>query len=228
MFVYAPYFTKLLYSVTFVKGQTFSLKYKNFSALYPSYMDKSRSIQKGGRRIAKDIAVEDPTIEEISLILQSMNIRHVIQPFKCYPRDVGFIPRDDNATGVLTVTEEDDLNESPEEMGEIIYTKSARGRILVDMAQAEERLIYQQQQQQQQKLLSNIDVDIPDMEENMQSGHKNFSKRTLLEEIARQISLLPLRDQRLHEMKRRNKKLMTLTSTDNQKKKQDPGKKKKK
>lgn len=57
---------------------------------------------KEGRRVSQDVAVgansngngngDDldsyPTIQDISEVLQSMNVRHAIQPYKGYPRDV--------------------------------------------------------------------------------------------------------------------------------------------
>lgn len=218
-------------------GQTFSLKYKHFSALYPSYIDSSRSIKKGGRRIAKEIAVEAPTIEEISIILQSMNVRHVIQPFKCYPRDVGYIPREDT-TGITLMDDEADdedkdadpmLSKSLEDLGEIAYPPKARGRILVDMAQAEERWLYHHQQKQK-ALLSNMDVDIPLVLDEEEKHNKKFTKHLLLEIISKEISLLPQREERIQQMKKRNKRIMALTYSDSQskKKQQDQGKKKKK
>ena len=133
-----------------------------------------------------------PSIEEMSLILQSMNVRHVLQPFKCYPRDVGFFPQDSNTDEVENT---EDANE------DITYPPRARGRILVDMQQAEERLI--NQQQQQQKLLC-MGMDIHD-EEQERSRNMQFSKHALLEEIAKQISLISERDQRVQEVKKRNK-----------------------
>mmetsp|Transcript_6403 Transcript_6403/g.6008 ORF Transcript_6403/g.6008 Transcript_6403/m.6008 type:complete len:237 (-) Transcript_6403:18-728(-) len=67
--------------------ETFSMKYKNFNVLWPTYMDSTKSVAKG-RRLSKDDSVEEPSVYEISEALQSLQIRHVLQPFKGYPRDV--------------------------------------------------------------------------------------------------------------------------------------------
>ena len=42
---------------------------------------------KEGRRISKEDAVDTPSIQDISEVLQSMNVRHAIQPYKGYSRD---------------------------------------------------------------------------------------------------------------------------------------------
>jgi len=78
--------------------ETFSMKYDNFKVLWPTYMDSTKSIAKG-RRISKKDSVEEPSVYEISEALQSLQIRHVLQPFKGYPRDVE--SRWDNAGRVL-------------------------------------------------------------------------------------------------------------------------------
>ena len=57
-----------------------------FITIYPSYLDSSKSISKG-RRIGIELAVDTPTVEDISLALQQLSIRHVIQPHKGYSRD---------------------------------------------------------------------------------------------------------------------------------------------
>ncbi len=67
-------------------SQTFSMKYKGFPCIWPSYIDSSKTM-KDGRRISKDDAVDNPTVQDISEVLQSMNVRHAIQPYKGYPRD---------------------------------------------------------------------------------------------------------------------------------------------
>ena len=43
---------------------------------------------KEGRRIGKERSINCPTVEDISEVLQDMGVRHVMQPFKGYPRDV--------------------------------------------------------------------------------------------------------------------------------------------
>jgi len=68
-------------------NQTFSLDYKRFTTIYPTYLDAEKSTKRG-RRISKSDAVDKPLVTEISEVLQKFNIRHVIQPFKGYPRDI--------------------------------------------------------------------------------------------------------------------------------------------
>ena len=71
-------------------SQSFTMKYKNnsnFVCIWPTYIDGNKST-KEGRRISKNLAVDQPTIEDISEVLQSFNVRHAIQPYKGYPRDV--------------------------------------------------------------------------------------------------------------------------------------------
>ena len=61
-----------------------------FITIYPSYLDSTKSIAKG-RRIGIELAVETPTVEDISLALQQLGIRHVIQPHKGYSRDTSLL-----------------------------------------------------------------------------------------------------------------------------------------
>jgi len=68
-------------------SQTFSMQYKTFPCIWPTYIDVTKTM-KEGRRISKGDAVDEPSIQDISEVLQSMNVRHVIQPYKGYPRDV--------------------------------------------------------------------------------------------------------------------------------------------
>lgn len=67
-------------------GETFTMDYARFHAIYPSYMDATKT-SKQGRRIAAADAVPDPSVFEIGEALQLMNVRHVVQPYKGYPRD---------------------------------------------------------------------------------------------------------------------------------------------
>jgi signal recognition particle subunit SRP19 len=67
--------------------ETFSMKYDNFCVLWPTYMDSTKTVA-NGRRLSKDDSVKEPSVYEISEALQSLQIRHVIQPYKGYPRDV--------------------------------------------------------------------------------------------------------------------------------------------
>ena len=67
--------------------ETFCMKYEKFSVVWPTYMDSTKTISKG-RRLSKEDAVEEPSVYEISEALQSLQIRHVLQPYKGYPPDV--------------------------------------------------------------------------------------------------------------------------------------------
>jgi signal recognition particle subunit SEC65 len=85
-----------------------------FYQIYPSYLDSSKT-QKLGRRLPLKDCVDTPSVMEISECLQSMRLRHVIEPHKGYSRDVesrwynagrvlvdkkqkGIIPLDDRMT----------------------------------------------------------------------------------------------------------------------------------
>mmetsp|Transcript_36903 Transcript_36903/g.54194 ORF Transcript_36903/g.54194 Transcript_36903/m.54194 type:complete len:212 (-) Transcript_36903:327-962(-) len=57
-----------------------------FNVIYPTYLDSTKTIKRG-RRIAIDDAQEKPSITEIGEALQSLNLRHVIEPAKGYSRD---------------------------------------------------------------------------------------------------------------------------------------------
>lgn len=67
--------------------QSFSMDASQFQIIYPSYLDGTKSV-KQGRRIGKEVAVDRPTVSDISTALQSLQIRHVLQPHKGYSRDI--------------------------------------------------------------------------------------------------------------------------------------------
>eukprot|EP00567_Pseudictyota_dubia_P002128 CAMPEP_0197468204 /NCGR_PEP_ID=MMETSP1175-20131217/65963_1 /TAXON_ID=1003142 /ORGANISM="Triceratium dubium, Strain CCMP147" /LENGTH=214 /DNA_ID=CAMNT_0043004299 /DNA_START=6 /DNA_END=646 /DNA_ORIENTATION=- len=67
-------------------SETFTMDYKRFHAIYPTYMDSTKTT-KQGRRIASSDAVPEPSVYDIGEALQLMNVRHVVQPYKGYPRD---------------------------------------------------------------------------------------------------------------------------------------------
>lgn len=67
--------------------ESFSMDTTGFQVIYPSYLDSTKSI-KQGRRIGMEIAVETPSVMDLSQALQSLQIRHVLQPYKGYSRDV--------------------------------------------------------------------------------------------------------------------------------------------
>ena len=67
-------------------SETFTMKYDRFSVIYPNYLDSTKTL-KQGRRISSVEAIEKPTVMDIGLALQLMGMRHVVQPYKGYPRD---------------------------------------------------------------------------------------------------------------------------------------------
>ena len=50
-------------------GETFTLDYKHFSVIYPSYIDANKTLKKG-RRISVEDAVPNPTVIDIGQALQ--------------------------------------------------------------------------------------------------------------------------------------------------------------
>lgn len=66
---------------------TFSMKFSNFSVIYPNYLDGTKTV-KQGRRISKADAVSPcPALVDIQQALQILQLRHVVQPYKGYSRD---------------------------------------------------------------------------------------------------------------------------------------------
>jgi signal recognition particle subunit SRP19 len=54
--------------------------------VYPNYLDAKKKISEG-RRVSTAVAVEAPTLAEIVTALVSLNLHHLPEPTKCYPRD---------------------------------------------------------------------------------------------------------------------------------------------
>lgn len=75
------------YKIFWPIHETFSMDTSGFQVIYPSYLDSTKTITKG-RRISTEKAVERPTVMDLSQALQSMQIRHVLQPYKGYSRDI--------------------------------------------------------------------------------------------------------------------------------------------
>ena len=74
------------YKVYWPIQETFSMDTSSFQVIYPSYLDSTKTI-KQGRRLPKEKAIETPTVSDVSQALQLMQVRHVIFPYKGYPRD---------------------------------------------------------------------------------------------------------------------------------------------
>lgn len=73
--------------IIYYSDETFRMDPTKFIVIYPSYLDSMKTI-KQGRRIGKDEAVDTPTVSDISSALQMMGMRHVLQPYKGYSRDI--------------------------------------------------------------------------------------------------------------------------------------------
>lgn len=74
------------YQVFWPIHQSFSMDTSGFRVLYPAYIDSNKTIQ-SGRRVGKEKAVDRPTVSDMSLALQSLQVRHVLQPYKGYSRE---------------------------------------------------------------------------------------------------------------------------------------------
>jgi|AntRauTorckE5430_2_1112549.scaffolds.fasta_scaffold06355_2 signal recognition particle subunit SEC65 len=61
--------------------------HKSYPCIWPSYMDATKSA-KEGRRIGQECCVEHPSVLDISEVLDRFGVRHAVQPYKGYPRDV--------------------------------------------------------------------------------------------------------------------------------------------
>jgi len=67
-------------------NETFTMNFDRFSMIYPNFLDSSKTV-KQGRRISLAEAVKKPTVVDIAAVLQGLDIRHVVQPYKGYSRD---------------------------------------------------------------------------------------------------------------------------------------------
>ena len=61
-------------------------KYKGYQCLYPLYFDKRRS-RAEGRRVGKDLAVENPLARDIVDAAQELGMNVVFEPAKMHPKD---------------------------------------------------------------------------------------------------------------------------------------------
>jgi signal recognition particle subunit SRP19 len=74
------------YQIFWPMHETFTMKTTGFQVIYPSYLDSTKPLSMG-RRISSEKAVPTPTVSDLSLALQMMRVRHVLQPYKGYSRD---------------------------------------------------------------------------------------------------------------------------------------------
>lgn len=162
---------------------TFTLNYKEgFSSIWPTYLDSTKTTRHG-RRIAVADAVPEPTCLDISEALQTMGIKHAIQPYKGLPADTK--SRWDNPGRVLI-----DMEEAAEKIG-----SGGGGGASSGGAGAS-------------SLSEGFDADaVPDMDGVLGGGSvEGNAKKALIREIARIIPTLPGRAQRL-EAKKEQKEL---------------------
>eukprot|EP00602_Paraphysomonas_sp_CaronLab_P004235 CAMPEP_0185026338 /NCGR_PEP_ID=MMETSP1103-20130426/10338_1 /TAXON_ID=36769 /ORGANISM="Paraphysomonas bandaiensis, Strain Caron Lab Isolate" /LENGTH=181 /DNA_ID=CAMNT_0027559885 /DNA_START=50 /DNA_END=595 /DNA_ORIENTATION=- len=59
--------------------------FSKFVQIWPAYINSDLSYAQG-RRIGKEHCCSDPIVSEMSEICQSLKLRHVIEPYKRYPR----------------------------------------------------------------------------------------------------------------------------------------------
>ncbi|UVC54021.1 signal recognition particle [Theileria orientalis] len=60
--------------------------HSNWNIIYPTYLDKDSTTTQG-RRVNLSIAVSKPTLDEIKSVLEHLNIPHIVEPRKRYPRN---------------------------------------------------------------------------------------------------------------------------------------------
>jgi signal recognition particle subunit SRP19 len=53
--------------------------------IWPAYFDQSKT-RKDGRRVSKDVAVSHPKLDEVSLAVQKLGLKHEIVVDVSYPR----------------------------------------------------------------------------------------------------------------------------------------------
>lgn len=78
------------YQIFWPIHETFTMKiddHNNFRIIYPSYIDSNKTCQQG-RKLSKSKSINTPTVTDMSQALQSLQVRHVIQPYKGYSRDI--------------------------------------------------------------------------------------------------------------------------------------------
>lgn len=56
------------------------------NVIYPAYFDADLT-RSGGRRVPRDLAVTDPTVEEVAKAVQQVGYDAVVEPEATYPRE---------------------------------------------------------------------------------------------------------------------------------------------
>jgi signal recognition particle subunit SRP19 len=102
--IHLPPPTNKKYQIFFPLHETFTMKTETFQMIYPNYIDATKTIQEGRRlplhilhppttEVDETLPPLSPTVQEISQTLQSLGIRHVLQPYKGYSRDTSNLGR---------------------------------------------------------------------------------------------------------------------------------------
>lgn len=50
----------------------------DWTIIYPTYLDKNATTNRG-RRVSLSVAVPKPTVEEIRLVCERLNVKHVVE-----------------------------------------------------------------------------------------------------------------------------------------------------
>jgi len=74
------------------------------NVIWPAYLDAAKT-RAEGRRVSRELAVEEPTVEEIAQAVQQVGYDAVIERSKTYPRE--YEPR-----GRVLVKDADDASKS--------------------------------------------------------------------------------------------------------------------
>jgi len=119
-----------------------------FPIIYPSYLDSTKTI-KQGRRIGKEEAVPVPTVSDISLALQTMKIRHVLQPYKGYSRDIETVWENPGRVKVDLTSHYPTKRELLVELAKVIPTLPERQKRLEE--EAKENLIRSEEEEKERK-----------------------------------------------------------------------------
>lgn len=117
-----------------------------FIIIYPSYLDSTKTIAQG-RRIGTEVAVETPTVADISKALQTLKIRHVLQPYKGYSRDIETLWDNPGRVKVDNNTSFATKRELLKELARIIPTLPSRQQRL---EQAKQQALLEQQKAEEQ------------------------------------------------------------------------------
>ena len=74
------------YKVTWPRDDAEKYDHTRFVCVWPSNLNKNKTLALG-RRVPKESACDDPIAAEMSEVCQYFKLTHVIEPYKCFPRD---------------------------------------------------------------------------------------------------------------------------------------------